>query len=55
MSLTLGDVCNINTGLKHQVAIVAIMDPTKAQTVATFAHLKKDKANKVGTSLAVNF
>lgn len=54
-SLTLGDVCNINTGLKHQIAIVAIMDPTKAQTVATFAHLKKDKANKVGKAFAVNF
>lgn len=23
------------------------MDPTKAQTTATFAHLKKEKANKV--------
>lgn len=28
------------------------MDPTKAQTVATFAHLKKDKANKVGKGFA---
>jgi len=27
------------------------MDPTKAQTVATFAHLKKDKANKVGADV----
>jgi len=32
----------------HRIPAHTTMDPTKAQTVATFAHLKKEKANKVG-------